>query len=334
MKRFKFISILLVSLICILGFQSIVKADQIPDTAPKYYVYDPEHYLDRKVIQKVKEINSKYRDSELRPQIAIAIVESLDGDIESIARETASKWKVGFSDTNAGMLVLIDVNGHKIRTELSETLRSKLSSYDTESLNDSVKNDFRNEDYSAGMMNYLNELDSKLDQIVNPSSITDLVTNEKLDQFSTNLNSALIAIGIGVSFIVILTFSFKLIRIRRYSGSRWFEEDLKVADKQNHSTVRTNQKLLDYLEEEQKKLDAMRARKSDDREESRKSNERSRDNDELMRTVLIASTLNAASHSSDSSSYSTPSHSTPSYTHDSSSWTGGGFDGGGSTGSW
>ena len=321
MKLSKFLSAVIVSLICILGFQSFVFADQIPDTAPKHYVYDPEHYLDREVIQKVKEINSKYRDSELRPQIAIAIVESLDGDIESIARETASKWKVGFSDTNAGMLVLVDVNGHKIRTELSETLRSKLSSYDTESLNDSVKNDFRNEDYSAGMMNYLNELDNKLDQIVNPSSVTDLVTNEKLDQFSTNLKSALIAIGIAVSFIVILTFAFKLIQIRRYSGSRWSEEDLSHADPKTVAAVRFNQ-----VVEQSKHDEAERRRYGSD--------ERSRDNDELMRTVLIASSLNAASHSSDSSSYSTPSHSTPSYTHDSSSWSGGGFDGGGSTGSW
>lgn len=321
MKRFKFISILLVSLICILGFQSIVIADQIPDTAPKYYVYDPEHYLDRKVIQKVKEINSKYIDSELRPQIAIAIVESLDGDIESIARETASKWKVGFSDTNAGMLVLIDVNGHKIRTELSETLRSKLSSYDTESLNDSVKNDFRNEDYSAGMMNYLNELDSKLDQIVNPSSVTDLVTNEKLDQFSTNLKSALIAIGIGVSFIVVLTVVIKLIQIRRYSGSRWSEEDLSHADPKTAAAVRFNQ-IVEQSKNEESKLRISGSSDESDR------------NDNLMRDILIYSSLTNSSHSSDSSSYSTPSHSTPSYTHDSSSWSGGGFDGGGSTGSW
>lgn len=321
MKLSKLISIIAVTLFCLIGFSSILKADQIPDTAPKYYIYDPDHYLDHEVVQKVKEMNSEYRNSELKPQIAIAIVESLDGDIESTAREVASKWKIGFKETNAGLLVLIDVNGHKIRTELSESLQSKLSSYDTESLNDSVKNDFRDGNYSAGMMNYLNNLDSKLDHIVNPSSITNLSPNDDLDQFSTNLKNALITIGIVVAFGVVVMVIIKLTRMRRFSGSRWSEEDLKKADPNTVAAVRFNQ-----IVNQSKNEDAERRRYGSDRN--------SRDNDELMRTVLIASSLNAASSSSDSSSYSAPSHSTPNYTHDSSSWSGGGFDGGGSTGSW
>ena len=142
MKLSKLFSIIFISLVCIVGFQSIVQADQIPDTAPTYYVYDPEHYLNHDVIEKVKDLNAKYKESKLKPQVAIAIVDHLDSDIETTAKDVASKWKIGFSDTNAGMLVLIDVKNHKIRTELSNTLQSKMSSYDTDSLNDSIKSDF------------------------------------------------------------------------------------------------------------------------------------------------------------------------------------------------
>lgn len=71
----KLFSIMFVGMICLVGFRSIVQADQILDTAPTYYVYDPEHYLDHNVIEKVKELNAKYKDSKLKPQVAIAIVD-------------------------------------------------------------------------------------------------------------------------------------------------------------------------------------------------------------------------------------------------------------------
>lgn len=70
-----------------------------------------------------------------------------------------------------------------------------------------------------------------------------------------------------------------------------------------------------------------------------------RDNDDLARNMLIASTLiSSSSHTKDEdtshdsytpSSHSSQTYSTPTYhTPDTSSWSGGGFDGGGSTGSW
>lgn len=109
MKLSKLFSIMFINLVCIVGFRSIVQADQIPDTAPTYYVYDPEHYLNRDVIERVKDLNAKYKESKLKPQVAIVIVDHLDSEIEPTAKDVASKWEIGFSDTNAGMLVLIDV---------------------------------------------------------------------------------------------------------------------------------------------------------------------------------------------------------------------------------
>lgn len=184
----KLFSTIFVSLVCLVGFGSVVQADQIPDTAPTYYVYDPEHYLNHEVIEKVKDLNAKYKDSKLKPQVAIAIVDHLDSDIESTAKDVASKWKIGFNDTNAGMLVLIDVKNHKIRTELSNTLQSKMSSYDTDSLNDSIKSDFRAGNYSAGMLNYLSQLDSKLSSFSFGSKSGSDKSSSKLDGRNSNQN--------------------------------------------------------------------------------------------------------------------------------------------------
>lgn len=345
----KLFSIIFVSLVCLVGFRSVVQADQIPDTAPTYYVYDPEHYLNHDVIEKVKELNAKYKESKLKPQVGIAIVDHLDSDIESTAKDVASKWKIGFNDTNAGMLVLIDVKNHKIRTELSNTLQSKMSSYDTDSLNDSIKSDFRAGNYSAGMLNYLSNLDSKLSSFSFGSKSNESFNGTGFTRFSSK--SGLMSISdfammiFGTLAVVLLPFFlFKMI-VSFLGGER------RVA-----STVEfpTGFKMLPRDEVEDKDPKDVAADNFKDIVDSSRrapkyisDGQRGiyRDNDNLARNMLIASSLIASSsHTKDEdtsrdsytpSSHSSQTYSTPTYhTPDTSSWSGGGFDGGGSTGSW
>lgn len=340
----KLFSIVFVSMVCIVGFRSIVQADQIPDTAPTYYVYDPEHYLDRNVIEKVKDLNAKYKDSKLKPQVAIAIVDHLDSDIESTAKDVASKWKIGFNDTNAGMLVLIDVKNHKIRTELSSTLQSKMSSYDTDSLNDSIKSDFRAGNYSAGMLNYLSQLDSNLSSFSFGSKSNESFNGTGFTRFSSK--SGLMSISdfammiFGTLAVVLLPFFlFKMIKLFLFgnnhrvdlpTGFKAFSRDeakdpKDVAADNFRDVVDSSRRAPKYISDGQRGI--------------------YRDNDDLARNMLLASTLiSSSSHTKDEDtshdSYTPSSHdsqiySTPTYhTPDTSSWSGGEFDGGGSTGSW
>lgn len=349
MKLSKLFSIIFISLVCIVGFRSIVQADQIPDTAPTYYVYDPEHYLNHDVIEKVKNLNAKYKDSKLKPQVAIAIVDHLDSDIESTAKDIASKWKIGFSDTNAGMLVLIDVKNHKIRTELSSTLQSKMSSYDTDSLNDSIKSDFRAGNYSAGMLNYLSQLDSKLLEFSfgsKPKSDKSFSKSgwTKFESESGMMEVKSFAIMIFSTLAVVLlpVFLFKMIRLLLFGNNR-SSSDLPVGLRAHHIDDQKDRDPKDLAAENFKEIvdSSRRAPKyiSDGQRGIY------RDNDNLARNMLIASTLiSSSSHTKDEdtshdsytpSSHSSQTYSTPTYhTPDTSSWTGGGFDGGGSTGSW
>ena len=345
----KLFSIIFISLVCIVGFRSIVQADQIPDTAPTYYVYDPEHYLNHDVIEKVKNLNAKYKDSKLKPQVAIAIVDHLDSDIESTAKDVASKWKIGFSDTNAGMLVLIDVKNHKIRTELSNTLQSKMSSYDTDSLNDSIKSDFRAGNYSAGMLNYLSKLDSKLSEFsFGSKSESDKSSSKtgwtKFESESRMMKVKSFAIMIFGTLAVVLLpfFSFKMIKLFLF-GNNHSSSNLPVGLRAHH--------IDDQKDRDPKEIAASNFKEIVD--SSRRApkyisdGQRGiyRDSDDLARNMLIASTLiSSSSHTKDEdtshdsytpSSHSSQTYSTPTYhTPDTSSWTGGGFDGGGSTGSW
>lgn len=349
MKLSKLFSIIFVSLVCLVGFRSIVQADQIPDTAPTYYVYDPEHYLNHDVIEKVKDLNAKYKDSKLKPQVAIAIVDNLDSDIESTAKDVASKWKIGFSDTNAGMLVLIDVKNHKIRTELSNTLQSKMSSYDTDSLNDSIKSDFRAGSYSAGMLNYLSKLDSKLSEFsFGSKSKSDKAFSKtgwtKFESESGMMEVKSFAIMIFGTLAVVLLpfFLFKMIRLLLF-GNNHSSSNLPVGLRAHHIDDQKDRDPKDLAAENFKEIvdSSRRAPKyiSDGQRGIY------RDSDDLARNMLLASTLiSSSSHTKDEDtshdSYTPSSHdsqiySTPTYhTPDTSSWSGGGFDGGGSTGSW
>lgn len=349
MKLSKLFSIIFVSLVCLVGFGSVVQADQIPDTAPTYYVYDPEHYLNHDVIEKVKNLNAKYKDSKLKPQVAIAIVDNLDSDIESTAKDIASKWKIGFSDTNAGMLVLIDVKNHKIRTELSNTLQSKMSSYDTDSLNDSIKSDFRAGNYSAGMLNYLSQLDSKLSRFsFGSKSESDKSSSKtgwtKFESESRMMEVKSFAIMIFGTLAVVLLpfFLFKMIRLLLFGNNR-SSSDLPVGLRAHHIDDQKDRDPKDVAADNFRDIvdSSRRAPKyiSDGQRGIY------RDNDDLARNMLIASTLiSSSSHTKDEdtshdsytpSSRSSQTYSTPTYhTTDTSSWSGGGFDGGGSTGSW
>lgn len=280
-----------------------------------------------------------------------SIIDHLDSDIESTAKDVASKWKIGFSDTNAGMLVLIDVKNHKIRTELSNTLQSKMSSYDTDSLNDSIKSDFRAGNYSAGMLNYLSNLDSKLSEFSfgsKPKSDKSFSKSgwTKFESESGMMEvKSFIMMTLGTLAVVILPFFLFKMLVSFLGGER------RVA-----STVEfpTGFKMLPRDEVEDKDPKDLAAENFKEIVDSSRrapkyisDGQRGiyRDSDDLARNMLLVSTLiSSSSHDKDentshdsytSSSHSSQIYSNPTYhTPDTSSWSGGGFDGGGSTGSW
>lgn len=146
------------------GVGGVAYAESIPDKPPLNGIYDPHHYLSKEVSDKLYNMNWEYSRTEAKPQIAIAIVDELDGELESVANEVARNWKVGFSDTNYGMLVLISVKERKIRTEVSNNMGVIIPDSTAQELNNSIKDDFRNEDYSSGMMKYL----SKVEGLITP----------------------------------------------------------------------------------------------------------------------------------------------------------------------
>lgn len=289
---------LFLSLFCILSlffFMRPVFAETIPDRPPLNGIYDPHHYLSKEVSDKLSSMNWEYSMTEAKPQIAIAIVDNLDGDLETVANNVARNWQVGFSDTNYGMLVLISVKERKIRTETSNNMGAIIPDSTAQELNDTIKNDFRNEDYSSGMLKYL----SKAEAVIKSSLLEgkqnvkkeEYLSNELVEQIQKNekeynrKQGRIGAIIFGVSILIFIFIGIKITKLQK-EENEYYEWKKKYPSSSNGSGS------ISY-------------------------HSASRPYD----------SFSSSSSFDSSSSYDSSSSS-------SSSWSGGGFDGGGSSGSW
>ena len=293
-KKIVFSFIAFVSGLLFVFAGNTVYAETIPDKPPLTGVYDPHHYLSKEVSDKLSSMNWEYSRTEAKPQIAIAIVDSLDGNLETIANNVARNWQVGFSDTNYGMLVLISVKERKIRTEISNNMGLIIPDSTAQNLNDSIKDDFRNEDYSSGMLKYFSKVETIIksslleskqnvekDEYLSKEFVEQLRKEEKEYDRKQGRIGAIIA---GVSILIFIFIGIKIEKLQK-------EEEEYYKWKKKYPSSSSGSGSISY-----------------------RSASRSYD---------------SFSSSSSSSSYDSSNSSSSS-----SSWSGGGFDGGGSSGSW
>lgn len=223
-KKIKTILLLLVGFV-LFGYSKVIYTEAIPDRPPLNGIYDPHHYLSKEVSDKLSSMNWEYSRTEAKPQIAIAIVDNLDGDLETIANNVARNWQVGFSDTNYGMLVLISVKERKIRTEVSNNMGAIIPDSTAQNLNDSIKDDFRNEDYSSGMLKYLSKVETIIksslleskqnvekDEYLSKEFVEQLRKEEKEYDRKQGLIGAIIA---GVSILIFIFIGIKIEKLQK-----------------------------------------------------------------------------------------------------------------------
>ena len=220
-KKINVILLLLVGFV-LLGYSKVIFAETIPDRPPLNGIYDPHHYLSKEVSDKLSSMNWEYSRTEAKPQIAIAIVDELDGELETVANNVARNWQVGFSDTNYGMLVLISVKERKIRTEVSNNMGAIIPDSTAQELNDSIKDDFRNENYSSGMLKYLSKVEAIIsssplekEESISPN-LGEQIRNSQKEQKSYVKKYGLIgAIIFGISILILIFIGVKCDKLRK-----------------------------------------------------------------------------------------------------------------------
>ena len=301
-----------------------VFAEEIPSTVPPDGVYDPSGYLDQETHDAVTKFNKDHAETDLQPQLGVAIVDYLDQDIESVANQTARNWKVGYKETNHGILLVIGVKDRKMRTEVSDRAATQITDWEASKLNDVLKPYFRNEHYSQGIQAYVAKLTKHFDHLAKKSSGT-WGDSKEVPSLTPVAEVMLIILGILTLVVMLGTLIAELLdgrdsKYRTYD----YSDDTKKDDEPQEDEL-----------------------KSDSSHIIRTNKSNSSDASDLL---WVASTLHGSSPSSsldasDSSSshshYSSYSSSSSSYDSDyssssssSSDWGGGGFGGGGASGDW
>ena len=154
----KKITLILISFLTILlFFIGPAQADlAIPDR-PSNGIYDPNHYLSGVVSDKLQELNSK---SEV--QIGIYIVESLNGEsLEELSNTIARTWKIGYSDSNKGALLLIAIKERKFRIETSNNLSITLTDTKAKKILDASRDKMRAKDYDGAVLDIIQNISNQ-----------------------------------------------------------------------------------------------------------------------------------------------------------------------------
>ena len=327
-----------------LSFTKGVSAESISDKAPASGVYDPHGYLSQDVVKKVEELNGKYRKIEKKPQIAVAIIDSLDGNLEEVANKTIRSWKVGYKETNMGLLVLVAVKDKKIRTETSNELATVLTDSDTSKLNDLIKPYFRKSDYSGGMNAYLDGLDAKFATAFSRESggengrsdslkdyISELAgfsSEKNSDKDTKKLRKLVDVVFVSVSFVLFVviiptTLIRIILRLTRYSFYGNYDSS------SSHSSSNYY-----YSNDDNDNGDDDKYIKKDSQTSQKKSKKKSHDDSDDDSDSGGGVFFGGSSWDSGSSFDSGSSWSSGGGFDSGSSWGGGGFDGGGSSGGW
>ncbi|WP_276368144.1 TPM domain-containing protein [Chryseolinea sp. H1M3-3] len=142
--------ITLISLILLFA-RIVYSQPAIPDHGG-YWVHDEADILSVQRTSRLERILQAERDSTSN-QIAILIIPSLDGNaLEEYSLRVAEAWKLGKSDKDNGVLLLISVNDRKMRIETGYGLEGALTdAIASRIIRNEIAPRFRNGDYEGGV---------------------------------------------------------------------------------------------------------------------------------------------------------------------------------------
>ncbi len=128
--------------------------------ADNHDVLDNANILNTSTEQYIYDVNNNQMNKiKGHPQISVITEKNIDGDIENEAQKLFNKYRLGTKGYDNGVLLLIDVDGHQVRMQTGYGIESAVpDDFVNELMNDSVKSEFRQNNYSAGTKMMVNKL--------------------------------------------------------------------------------------------------------------------------------------------------------------------------------
>lgn len=148
-------------------------------------VHDDAHVLKQETVDQLEKELKAYEDSTSN-QIAILIVQSLDGDVlEEYSLRVAEKWKLGTKSKDNGVLLFVAVDEHKMRIEVGQGLEGVLTDAQSNRIiRNEIAPEFRRGNYDAGIKAGINGIvkaiagEYKADDV--EASSNDMTLGEKI----------------------------------------------------------------------------------------------------------------------------------------------------------
>lgn len=340
MKKLKIILLILFALFIPL---STALAFTIPDR-PENGFYDPDNYISIETKNKLIEFNEKYKGSD-HTQLGIAIVSSLEGNyIEDISKKIATKWQIGYENSNRGALLLISINDRKFRIETSNELGKIITDNEALEILNSTKSEMRNHNYDAAVQNIIDKIDNEIaKEATEPNKsegIYDLFIKSLIVAPFLALATLVLKIKINNIIVNEQLDAYKKECTKRSQFGYNDDDKLYPDDTEFDRSSWTEKQINEYEKEKQKEYSRRSAYDYKGNDKLRPGDKNFDDtmwtqNQILMYYAMISSGNSSSSNSRSSySSSSTSSNSSDSSSWSSSTWSGGGFDGGGASSGW
>ena len=347
MKKLKIIFLILFALFIPL---STALAFTIPDR-PENGFYDPDNYISMETKNKLIEFNKKH-EAINHTQLGISIVSSLDGNyIEDISKKIATKWQIGYENSNRGALLLISINDRKFRIETSDELRKVITDNEALEILNSTKSEMRNHNYDAAVQNIIDKIDNEIAKEAtepnNPEGANYIVSYLKENNIFSYLMIApflafaTLVLKIKINNIIVneQLDAYKKECTKRSQFNYKGDDKLYPDDTAFDSSGWTESQISDYEKEKQKEYSRRSAYDYKGNDKLRPGDKNFDDTTWTQNQILMYYAMLSSANSSSPNNHSSYSSSSSSSSSDSSSWSsspwsGGGFDGAGSSSSW
>lgn len=131
-KRSFYLAAIVTFILLLFSFgQSAVAAD-LPKATSDFFYYDEPNILTSETKELIMNVNDTYEQTVEKPQIVVAVIDSLNGEtIEDYSVALFEKWKIGNTDYNNGILILLALEEREIRFEIGYGLEGALTDGNT-----------------------------------------------------------------------------------------------------------------------------------------------------------------------------------------------------------
>lgn len=159
------LSLILAITLLITGSFAYGQGIKLPEPTREFYVNDFADLIDEEAENNIIKVNLNYENTKEKPQIVVATVPNLQGlDENKYAVELFEKWKIGNSEYNNGILVLLSSEERRIKIEVGYGLEGAVPDSVAGKILDNSLDYLSEGDYSTGLESIFYQLADKVNE--------------------------------------------------------------------------------------------------------------------------------------------------------------------------